>query len=627
MTFLRDKPLRKKLFSISLLSSGMALIITIAALFVYDWNTRRPRIVRNLESIADLYNVTLPASISFNDAKAANENLNTMKAQTEISLACIYRPDGKIFAKYVRQSEIPTVCPAKFSKKSEIVFKGSDLQIFRKINYGNELLGHLYIQYNMPTILTRIMQYGTIVVAVLLSLIFTSVLFIAGFEKKIIRPILKLETVAREISAKKNYKLRAKKMSEDEIGILTDEFNHMLNTLDGSIEALYKSESRFRRVSESNMIGIIFVNIYGEILEANDYFLKMIGYTREDLNNHKINWSELTPDEYKHLNEKALEELKELNVFHSFEKDYFRKDGSRVSVLIGGAFLEGSKTEMVDFVLDISKRKKTEIENARLLVDEHKARTMAEEALQIREDFMSIAAHELRTPLTPLKLQLGYIKRELTKNSESPKVKMLLKLMQSSDEQINQLSRLIDDILDVSHIRTGRFTLNLESVDVTELVKSVIERYQFELNKLKIDLTVIIKSEIRGFWDRLRIEQVLINLLTNAMKYGEKKSIQITVEANDQNAYIIVQDHGIGITKKDQMRIFNRFERAVSVKNFGGLGLGLYITRQIIEAHMGHITVESQPGMGSSFIVELPLGWPLAMLPKTQNPAQSVTTC
>jgi signal transduction histidine kinase len=191
---------------------------------------------------------------------------------------------------------------------------------------------------------------------------------------------------------------------------------------------------------------------------------------------------------------------------------------------------------------------------------------------------------------------------------------MLLKLMESSDQQINRLSRLIEDMLDVSRIRTGRFTLNLEQVNFTELVRSVVQRYQLELDKLNIEVKIIIKAQVNGCWDRLRIEQVLVNLLTNAIKYGERKAIYITVDSNEKNVRLIVEDHGIGITEKDQRRIFNRFERAVSTQNFGGLGLGLYIARQIVEAHNGHISVVSHPGMGSMFIIELPLSWPMVKI-------------
>lgn len=608
---LRNIPLRKKLTIISSISSGIALIATILALIIYDSNTHRPRVVRNLEGLADLYNATLPATISFNDPKAAIENLSSMSIQHEIKLACIYKPDGRIFAKYIPPENQETECPLNFSKNSEYFLNGNNLKMFRKIIHSNEILGHLFIQYEMPPTLVRLMQYGTIILAVLLSLLFTSILFITGLENRVIRPILKLETVAKEISINKDYKLRASKLGEDEIGSLTDEFNQMLNSLDGTLTALSKSESRFRRVSESNMIGIIFVNIHGVILEANDYFLDMIGYTREDLINNQINWAQLTPPEYNHLNQKAIAELMDHDVYVPFEKEYYRKDGSRVAVLLGGAFLQGSKTEVVDFVLDITNRKRIEFENIKLLKEEHIARTIAEEALQIREDFMSIAAHELRTPLTPLSLQLGFIKNEILKTTDYSKNKLLLKYLHSSNEQVNRLSRLIEDMLDVAHIRTGRLSLNLENIDVTELIKSIADRFELELKRMNIELVITIKTHLLASWDRIRIEQVLTNLLTNAMKYGERKPIHITLDLKGENALLSVQDFGIGIAEADQKRIFNRFERAVSVKNYGGLGLGLYITRQIVEAHHGHVTVISQPGKGTTFIIELPLSWPL----------------
>ncbi len=617
MEFLRDQPLRKKLIGISLIASGITMLLIVSGLLFYDLKTNKPRVIHNLEALSDLYNATLPATLYFNDPKAATENLQTMEAQREVRLSCVYRIDGTFFANYVRSSEKNLLCPKELPKNNGHQFKGANLLMYRSIVYSEETVGYLLIEYALPSLFFRIMQYATILAVVMLSLFFTSLLFIAGFEKNVIDPILKLERVARQISEKKDHKLRAPKYGQDEIGSLTDAFNQMLGTIDQVLSALSESESRFRRVSESNMIGIIFTNLDGRIIEANDYFLQTLGYSRQELIDQKMNWAKLTPPEYAHLNERAINELKAKNVFTPFEKEYFRKDGKRVTVLIGGAFLQGSKTEIVDFVLDVTQRKQAEKEIELLLSKEHKTRIEAEEALQLREDFMSIAAHELRTPLTPLKLQLDFIKTILRKEPALfPKIGMISKMMTSADQQINRLSHLIEDMLDVSRIRTGRFTLSLEKVDLTELVQSVVQRYQMELEKLKIELKLKIEEHLVGCWDRLRIEQILINLLTNAIKYGERKAIEITVSPCKEGACLIVTDHGIGITEKDQSRIFNRFERAVSTQNFGGLGLGLYITRQIVEAHNGHISVVSRPGEGSSFIVELPLMWPLMAIEK-----------
>jgi signal transduction histidine kinase len=261
-------------------------------------------------------------------------------------------------------------------------------------------------------------------------------------------------------------------------------------------------------------------------------------------------------------------------------------------------------------MVELARRASIAIDNARLYGE-------AQEATRVREDFISIAAHELRTPLTPLKLQVELVRRHLTKRGIElePGGPALLKLIDGSDKQIDRLSRLVEDMLDTSRVATGQLTLDLESVDLSELVRELVERLQPELSRAKCSLELRVEPNVVGRWDRVRIEQVLINLLTNATKYGAGKPIELTVTTGAGLATIVVRDFGIGIAPEDRQRIFERFERAVSRRGFGGLGLGLYVARQIVQAHGGAIRVESEIGKGSAFIVELPLSTPAVQRP------------
>jgi signal transduction histidine kinase len=251
------------------------------------------------------------------------------------------------------------------------------------------------------------------------------------------------------------------------------------------------------------------------------------------------------------------------------------------------------------------------LEIAFLVEKELQARAEAEKALRIRNEFMLIAAHELRTPLTPVKIQLQLLKSLLAQDTASSDYKKkLIKLLESSDHQIERLSKLVDDLLDISRMSTGKLTLNFEEIDLSDLTGEIVERFRSEWARLGCVVEVFAEPRICGSWDRFRIEQVIINLLTNAMKYGAGKPIRVTVTREKDQAKLIVQDQGIGIAEKDQKRIFDRFERAVSVDHFGGFGLGLYISKQIVQAHGGVIEVESRPGQGSTFMVKLPLKLP-----------------
>jgi len=257
--------------------------------------------------------------------------------------------------------------------------------------------------------------------------------------------------------------------------------------------------------------------------------------------------------------------------------------------------------EDVQIAEDLSLRAAAAIDNAQLY-------EQSQAAIRVRDEFLSIASHELQTPLTPLRINTQGLMRLLTtKSLANVKPEKFEKLLQMTDRQISKLSRLIDDMLDISRISSGKFILQPETFDLKELVYDITDRFSNELLSAGSELRLNIPEGLLVHWDRLRIEQVIINLLGNAIKYGAGKPVTISVNSNEGRVQISIQDEGIGIAKKDQNRIFGRFERAVSNSYFAGLGLGLYIVTQILEAHGGNIRVESELQQGSTFIVDLPL--------------------
>ncbi len=250
-------------------------------------------------------------------------------------------------------------------------------------------------------------------------------------------------------------------------------------------------------------------------------------------------------------------------------------------------------------VQDLARRVATCMENANLY-------QQMRAAVRIRDDFLSIASHELKTPLTPLKLQAQGLRRALlTQSAAAIDPAKITRMLETSDRQINRLSRLIDDLLDISRISSGKLKLNFEPFNLGELVREITERFEEEIRTARCTLVTDLPSEMEVHWDRFRIEQVLINLLTNALKYGAGSEVRISIRRDADHIDLSIQDRGIGIAEEDQARVFGRFERAVSGNHFGGLGLGLYIVTQIIEAHGGRIALKSRPGAGSLFSVLL----------------------
>jgi signal transduction histidine kinase len=222
----------------------------------------------------------------------------------------------------------------------------------------------------------------------------------------------------------------------------------------------------------------------------------------------------------------------------------------------------------------------------------------------MRDEFLAVAAHELRMPLTSLLLQIQLLARAIELDRIEPATAR--RGVAAAENQALRLSALIDRLLDVAHLSSNRLALRFENLDMRQLMDGVLATLGPDLQRAGCSVALTIPEAVAGCWDRMRIEQVLTNLLSNAMKFGAARPIEVTVEADAENVRISVCDHGMGISREDQSRIFDRFERAVSSRHFGGLGLGLYISVQILSAHHGSLRVESEPGQGSCFMVNLP---------------------
>jgi signal transduction histidine kinase len=247
---------------------------------------------------------------------------------------------------------------------------------------------------------------------------------------------------------------------------------------------------------------------------------------------------------------------------------------------------------------DLARRCASAIDNATLY------RT-AQAAIDARDEFLSVASHELRTPLTSIQLRLESMEkaaregRGVTLTGPTGSLGIVLR-------QFKRLSNLVEQLLDVSRIRRGALELELETVDLSQLLREVAARFEGDLARTGSSLSITAPVPAVGYWDRVRLEQVVTDLLSNAIKFARGTTIEAEVGLADSSAHLIVRDRGMGISIADQARIFERFERAASTRHFGGLGLGLYITRQIVEAHGGTVRLASSPGVGTTVTIELP---------------------
>ncbi|KNX77550.1 histidine kinase [Pseudomonas sp. 250J] len=243
-----------------------------------------------------------------------------------------------------------------------------------------------------------------------------------------------------------------------------------------------------------------------------------------------------------------------------------------------------------------------------LLAQLQVARGELERAVRMRDDFMSIVSHEVRTPLNGLILETQLRRLHLSRGNLAAFSEDKLKAMVERDErQINSLIRLVEDMLDVSRIRTGKLSIRPRTFDLGQLVRGLVENFAAQAGAVDTPLELQRCDPLQGEWDEFRIEQVVANLLSNALRYGDRKPVQVRVFEEGDMACVQVQDHGIGIDAQHLQRIFQQFERVAAQQATGGLGLGLYISEQIVLAHGGRIQVDSQAGVGSTFTVRLPM--------------------
>jgi signal transduction histidine kinase len=243
---------------------------------------------------------------------------------------------------------------------------------------------------------------------------------------------------------------------------------------------------------------------------------------------------------------------------------------------------------------ELGRRAAMAIENARLYRN-------AEEALRARDEFLMVAAHEIRGPITSIHLAVQALMRKKLQPAASAHA------FERIEREDRRLARFIDELLDLGRLRAGHLQFQLEEVDLAEVVQDAMARLSHEVAASGSTVTVTAERNVSGEWDRFRMGQLVTNLVSNAIKFGLGKPIEVTAARADGRARLVVRDHGIGIDPAAQERIFQPFERNVSVRHYGGLGLGLHIVSTIVRAMGGRVSVESAPGAGAAFVVELPL--------------------
>ncbi|MEW6186412.1 MAG: ATP-binding protein [Thermodesulfobacteriota bacterium] len=576
--FQQPQSIRSKLILLTLGISLSALIFTCISYIIYDRITFKQKMVRDLETLSDIIGGNCEAALAFYDPDSAAKTLETLRAEKHILAAAVFNNTNQRFAVYRQKTERQNPLPSTPSK-SGYVFQDRALVLFRPIYLENEKLGTIYLHSDLTELDARLTRF-LLIVALLISVASLGAYFLASrLQKMVSAPILHLSEVAREISEKQDFSIRAESRGGDETGFLIERFNDMVGQIEERDKALRMTQNE---------------------LELKYFQLE-------------VQLSERT---------KAEEALKQA------------RDELESRVVERTADLAKANADLTN---EVAEREKTALELER-------AKEAAEAANQAKSEFLANMSHELRTPLNHI---IGFNELVLDKNYgdlNPTQEEFLNDVLQSS----RHLLALINDILDLSKVEAGKMELEVSPLYLRSLLESSLIMVKEKAHKHQIKLLTFLEGlpeMIRA--DERKLKQILYNLLSNALKFtpdggtvrlecktiadcgekpqtwleeiesrGSNDEIRVTSDEirdirNSPSAIrISVSDTGIGLEEKDLERIFEPFEQAdnSASRKFQGTGLGLSLSKQMVELHGGRIWAESKgQGQGSVFHFILPV--------------------
>ena len=532
----------------------------------------------------------------------------------------------------------------QITKQEQIEELNADLLVASQyLMDGKEVLRKIQIHINKQNeeIFTSIYKnrYRPLLIAIALCILFLTFVMTIGWAmaKNATKSIMNL-LVATDKVGKGNIDYQAPILEQDELGRVTFAFNRMVTSLQANQEQLNLAMDRTNRLqsitesfSEALTPHQVFEVVFKQAFEAMEAATGSIVLLSEDKIHLELKKLVGFPDSVFEkwqrfplsTNIPVAEAVRTGKAMFLTSKDLIKytqlEDDDREEKNYAIAYLpltiEGKTLGALTFSFPINKKFDHHEREFMIALARQCAQAIyrsqlyddAKKAIEVRDEFLSIASHELRTPLTPLKMQIQSVARQINNdNGAGLTPERLIKMVETSDRQIGRLSVLIDDLLDVTRISAGKLSLNKEFFSMQEMVSDVVAQYAHQFKYSQSTVEIVIENDMVGFWDKVRIEQVIINLLTNAAKYAPKQPILAKVTTRENFVKVQVTDKGPGISPENHDRIFKRFERVSDKQNIGGLGLGLYICKQIVEAHQGKIYVESTPGSGATFTVELP---------------------
>lgn len=603
----KDTPIQRKLMSVILLTSGAVLLLTCTAYFVYEFISFRYSSVRQLSILGEIIASNSTAALAFDSREDATEILTSLKAEKHIIAASLYDNEGNLFSHYPADSSIRNFPPAP--GREEYRFEHSHLVGFQPVVQGNMRLGTLYLKSDMGAMYERLRLYGAIALLVIVVSFLLAYMLSKSLQRKISTPILALAETAKAISTHRDYSVRAKKLGEDELGLLTDAFNHMLMQIQEQNLALSESEARVRSVLNSAMSAVMVIDEKGLITDWNVRAEKIFGWTRQQMLGRELTET-IIPLKYREAHRQGLQRFLTTGegpvINQLLELSALRSNGEEFPAELSISVLKtGNVVAFCGFVSDITERKhaeeKIKLFNQQLEQMVTERTNELEIANKELEAFSYSVSHDLRAPLRSIHGYVNILAEEYGSKFDD-EAQRLVNIILKNGQKMGQL---IDDLLAFS--RLGRKELVKSDASMNDIVTLIIEEHK------KMDARNIINFKLLKLpiarADTTTIRQVWDNLISNAVKYSkhkEKTIIEIgSLEENDDTVTYYVKDNGAGFDMKYYNKLFGVFQRLHSENEFEGTGVGLAIVHRIVAKHGGKVWADAKVNEGATFFFSL----------------------
>src|ERR1700676_969574 len=603
MRWYLDLSIRQKLQSIVMVTSAVALLVASVVFTLYDRSTFLRAKTQDLSASAKMIGSNSTAAVSFGDAKSAREILAALQAKPNVINACIYDKDGRVLATYSRTAAHSGFSPPPAQTQTSAIVR-HNMVLFQPITLNGESIGTIFIEADLTDLNERLVRFLEIDFLVLLVSLAVAFLLSTRLQRVISGPIRELADTASSVTTQENYSIRATKRGNDEIGLLFDQFNSMLDRLQQRDIALQGAHDNLeKRVAErtsylnaliqNSPLGIMVLDSEQKIKLCNSAFEKLFEYTREEVIGKSIASLFTGVEPLLEAHRRAVDETPLDLVFRVQRKDQSVLD---VELHTVGLMVNGVLLGSLGLYQDISTRKRAEGEMQR-------AKEAAEKASRAKSEFLANMSHEIRTPLNGV---MGMTDLVLDTELTQEQREYLDTVKMSADS----LLTVINDILDFSKIDAGKVDLDMADFNLRDNMEGILRTLALRADEKGLELLCEIAPEVPGIMhgDSSRLNQVVINLVSNAIKFTQEGEVALKVqleakEGDDCILHFTVADTGIGVPLEKQKIIFDPFTQADSstTRKYGGTGLGLTISARLVGMMGGKIWMESEVGQGATF--------------------------